>query len=173
MGRYSSLVAAKAEEAAAPQSSVTAMATSTPGSASEVAQETTQRKRRHIEDDVSATGKRLVVNRVENVSSSISGANSSEFDKYRRARRREQERLDAIERERREQEERSGLFARVQLNRLEADERTRRNAERRQRKKLRRTQRTATAQSLSADGEGDDGPTAEHMLESIDEAEES
>ena len=99
------------------------------------------------DDDVPVTGKRLVVNRVENVVSSISGANSSEFDKYRRARRREQERLDAIEKERREAEERDSLFLRVQLNKLEAEERTRRNAEKRLRKKLRKRQRAAGRES--------------------------
>jgi hypothetical protein len=42
-------------------------------------------------DNKSVTGKRLIVNKVDNVSGSCAGAGSSEFDIYRKSRRREQE----------------------------------------------------------------------------------
>ena len=166
MGRYSSLVGERQGEPTAPQPTSSVVAgPSTLGN--HLSEETAPWKRRRDEDDVSATGKKLVVNRVENVSSSIAGANSSEFDKYRRTRRREQERLDAIERERKEAEERNSLFAKVQRNKLEAEERTRRNAERRQRKKLKKARKTqATELKHDVDNISADGPTSEHENDS-------
>ena len=96
------------------------------------------------EEGVHVPGKRLVVNRVENVMSSIAGAGSSEFDLYRKARRREQERLEQIERAHALEEERRAFHAKVLRNKLEAEERTRRNAEKRRMKKLKRKQRSGS-----------------------------
>jgi hypothetical protein len=99
-----------------------------------------QKKRQLNEDNRTVMGKRLVVNRVENVSSSIAGSNSSGFDMYRNSRRREQDRLDGIEYQQREEEEREKLLSKVIQNKREADERTRKNAERRKLKKLKKRQ---------------------------------
>ena len=162
MGRYSSLVSGQGESSSAQPTTYSSTATASTLGPASATLETAPRKRRHDEDDVSATGKRLVVNRVENVVSSIAGANSSEFDKYRKTRRREQERLDAIEREHKLEEERNSLFVKVQLNKLEAEERTRRNAERRQRKKLKKLHRTGAKPPVAIESTAAaDGPCSE------------
>lgn len=82
------------------------------------------------------TGKRLIVNRVENVSGSTAGAGSSEFDKYRKAKRREQDRLEDVDKRQREDAERDAYHAKVLRNKMEDEERTRKNAEKRRKKKL-------------------------------------
>ena len=78
---------------------------------------------------------RLVTEKVENVSGSCAGAGSEQFHIYRAARRRELTRLEDIEKEDREREEAQALEDKIARNKREADEKTNKNAEKRQKKK--------------------------------------
>lgn len=98
-----------------------------------------------VQDDAPVKSKKLIVNKVHNTYSSISGANSSGFDIYRKARRHEQERLDSIEKQMKVEEESRALEERVQRNKREAEERTRKNAEKRKRKKMKRLSKSDDA----------------------------
>jgi hypothetical protein len=81
---------------------------------------------------------KLVTEKVENPMGSCAGAGSGEFDMYRKARRREQMRLEEIEKEDKATRERMDYEARVLKKKLECEERTRKNAEKRKRKKMKK-----------------------------------
>ena len=66
---------------------------------------------------------------------SCAGASSSEFDIYRKARRRETERWESIEKQDQEEREAREYSERVQRNREEAESKTSKNAAKRQKKK--------------------------------------
>ena len=82
--------------------------------------------------------KRLVVDKVENVMGSTAGAGSSEFDVYRAARRREMNRLSAIESQRKADEEARIYAEKVAANKAEAEARTAKNVEKRNKKKMKK-----------------------------------
>ena len=82
--------------------------------------------------------KRLVVEKVDNVMGSTAGAGSGEFDVYRAARRREMTRLDAIEIEQKADEEARQYAEKITRNKDEADSRTAKNVDKRNKKKQRK-----------------------------------
>lgn len=90
---------------------------------------------------------------VFNVRSSNAGASSSAFHVYRQARAREITRIGALEEDDRKQKEREELAGKVEANRIEAEERTKKNAEKRKKRKL--AQQTAKEKSKAPRPEGD------------------
>jgi hypothetical protein len=81
------------------------------------------------------SNKRVKTDKVENVQGSCAGAGSGEFQKYLHARKREQDRLEELEINYKKTEEEKAFFDRVQKNLLEDELRTKKNAEKRKRKK--------------------------------------
>ena len=81
---------------------------------------------------------KLVTERVLNVHGSTAGASSSEFDVYRLGRRRELDRLNAMEQETRKAVVEELYVAKIERNRIEAEERTKKNAEKRKKKKMKK-----------------------------------
>ena len=81
---------------------------------------------------------KLVTEKLEVSTSSCAGANSSGFDLYRAARKRERLRLEEMDRQAELEKKKMDLEARVAKNRLEDELRTKKNAEKRKKKKDRR-----------------------------------
>lgn len=79
--------------------------------------------------------KKLVVEKVVNLMSSIAGAGSGEFDLYRAARKRERDRLDELEKEEKKRIESEAIAKKMEINRMEAELRVKKNAEKRKRRK--------------------------------------
>ena len=105
--------------------------------------------------------------KVWNVRSSNAGAGSSAFHVYRQARSREMNRIGLQEEEEKKQKEREELASKVDANRREADEKTRKNAEKRKKRKLAAQQRVgATKQLKSVDD-------AEETAKSVDDSKEA
>ena len=96
--------------------------------------------------------KRLVVDKVENVMGSTAGAGSSEFDVYRAARRREMNRLSAIESQRKADEEARIYAEKVAANKAEAEARTAKNVEKRNKKKMKKLELKRKFKEISSKG---------------------
>lgn len=80
--------------------------------------------------------KKVVVERVSNPHGSCAGASSSDFDRYRQARNREIKRLQTIDETEKRTAEEEARRNKLEGYKLEAEERTRKNAEKRKRKKM-------------------------------------
>ncbi|RYH17667.1 DUF1168 domain-containing protein [archaeon] len=103
---------------------------------------------------------KVVINRTEFTMGSSAGANSGDFHKYIGARNRERERVEELDKSAELAEERQAFTAKVQQNKLEADERTRKNAEKRKKKKEKEVMRKKmrkTEDSHSNDGQASIG----------------
>ena len=77
-------------------------------------------------------------NKVSYTSSSASAVGSGAFHTYRAARKREQDRLDALQTERQNAEDEATHRAKLEQNRMKAEEKTKKNAAKRRKRKLRR-----------------------------------
>lgn len=89
-------------------------------------------------EDQAIKKQRLVVDKVDNVMGSTAGAGSGEFDVYRAARRRELTRLDDIEMQQKAEKEATDYAEKIARNKTEADNRTAKNALRRNKKKMKK-----------------------------------
>jgi len=103
--------------------------------------------------------------KVDNVSGSSAGAGSCDFHVYRAARNREIVRLEQLESTRAQEAERAEFAARVEENRKEADARTRKNAEKRNKRKLKKLLAKERASSDGAKRQGEDGGGSESESE--------
>jgi len=81
------------------------------------------------------SGGAAIIEKVVNYTSSIAGANSSEFHAYLGGKKREIERLEAIDKMQKEQEEATRLADKRELYEKEFEEKTRKNALKRKKKK--------------------------------------
>ena len=106
----------------------------------------------------------LVVDTVNLVRSSNAGADSSQFSLYLNSRRREQERLDAIESKALVDEQVQTLKLKVEQMKKEDEERTKKLAEKRKQKKLNKTSTSnADGEShKSSDEEGEEIDVLKH-----------
>lgn len=112
--------------------------------------------------------KRLVVEKVDNVMGSTAGAGSGEFDVYRAARRREMTRLDAIEIQQKAEDEAKSFAEKVARNKAEADSKTAKNVEKRNKKKMKKLELKRKHIELSSTA-GDEVATGSVVLNAIDE----
>ena len=81
---------------------------------------------------------RVIVPKINNTAGSSAGAGSSEFHNYRKLRRWENDRMEAMDEEEKRLAIESAFRAKVAANEAEAADRTRKRAEKRKRHKLRR-----------------------------------
>lgn len=127
-------------------------------------------------------GGKVTINRTEFTMGSSAGANSGDFHKYIGARNRERERVEELDKSAQLEEERQAFAAKVLQNKLEADERTRKNAEKRKkkkekesmRKKMRKTEHPHGSDEQASAGAGDrDGAAKAGEDEDSDDEERS
>ena len=94
--------------------------------------------------------------KVENVMGSTAGAGSCDFHLYRAARSREVSRLESLESADAIEQERAAFSERVDQNRKEAEERTKRNAEKRKKRKRKKQASGSPNQAKESDDEEED-----------------
>jgi len=94
--------------------------------------------------------------KVENVMGSTAGAGSCDFHLYRAARSREVSRLESLESADAIEQERAAFAERVDQNRKEAEERTKRNAEKRKKRKRKKQASGSPNQAKESDDEEED-----------------
>lgn len=86
-------------------------------------------------------GKKVTVERIENIMGSSAGAGSGEFHNYLEARKRENHRMASLEDSKREEDERKAFAEKVMRNKAEAEQRTQKNALKRKLKNNKKDQR--------------------------------
>lgn len=97
--------------------------------------------------------KKAKIEKVVNIMGSCAGAGSGEFDLYRAARKRERDRIRGLEESDRLEKEREELSKKIEMNRIEAEERTRKNAEKRKKKKARLAIKKVTSSNEKNNGQ--------------------
>ena len=105
--------------------------------------------------EITGNGK-LVVERVNNYKSSICGSNSSDFEQYVNGRKRERERMDVIEAQALKEKEEAEYAAKVAKNKLETEERLKKNALKRKRKQEKKKQNKENKKELNSDGDANE-----------------
>ena len=85
--------------------------------------------------DINKSQMRVEVEKMLPISGSCAGAGSSEFDLYRAARKRERERIEQIEKTYEQEKAEKEYQDKIVQNKKEADEKTAKNALKRQKKK--------------------------------------
>ena len=90
---------------------------------------------------------KIVTEKIINVMGSTAGAGSSEFHLYVSARNREIFRIEDIEERKKREEEEEAYIKKVEQNKIEAEERTAKNAEKRKRKREKERENSKAAKA--------------------------